>query len=67
MSTREIAGHLPDLYGVDVPPDLISEVTDEVLEEVATWQARPLKPVYPPLVFFDALRGSRHRTDLDSR
>lgn len=55
MSTREIAGHLLDLYGVEVSPDLISTVTDAVLDEIATWQARPLEPVYP-LVFFDALR-----------
>ncbi|HBF30889.1 IS256 family transposase [Rhizobium sp.] len=55
MSTREIVGHVHDLYGIDVSPDLISAVTDAVLDEVATWQARPLEPVYPP-VFFDALR-----------
>src|SRR4029450_5982246 len=55
MSTREITGHLRDLYGIDVSPDLISAVTDAVLEEVAAWQPRPLEPVYP-LVFFDALR-----------
>ena len=55
MSTREIVGHLRDLYGIDVSPDLISAVTDAVLEEVAAWQARPLEAIYP-LVFFDALR-----------
>ena len=55
MSTREIQGHLHELYGIDVSPDLISAVTDAVLEEVAAWQARPLEPIYP-LVFFDALR-----------
>jgi putative transposase len=55
MSTREIVGHLRDLYGIDVSPDLISAVTDAVLEEVAAWQARPLEATYP-LVFFDALR-----------
>lgn len=55
MSTREILGHLRDLYGVEVSPDLISAVTDAVLEEIAPWQARPLELVYP-LVFFDALR-----------
>lgn len=55
MSTREIVGHLRDLYGIDVSPDLISTVTDAVLEEVAAWQARPLDPAYP-LVFFDAIR-----------
>ncbi len=55
MSVREIAGHLRELYGVEVSPDLISTVTDAVLDEITTWQARPLEPVYP-LVFFDALR-----------
>src|SRR5438128_5034305 len=55
MSTREITGHLRDLYGIDVSPDLISTVTDAVLDEIVTWQQRPLDPVYP-LVFFDALR-----------
>jgi len=55
MSNREIVGHLHELYGVDVSPDLISVVTDAVLDEIAAWQARPLEAVYP-LVFFDALR-----------
>ena len=55
MSTREITGHLRELYGIDVSPDLISTVTDAVLDEVAAWQQRPLDPVYP-LVFFDAIR-----------
>src|SRR6202789_3425017 len=55
MSTREIVGHLRDLYGIEVSPDLISVVTDAVLEEVAAWQARPLEATYP-LVFFDSLR-----------
>ena len=55
MSTREITGHLRELYGIDVSPDLISTVTDAVLEEIAAWQARPLEATYP-LVFFDALR-----------
>ena len=44
-----------ELYGIDVSPDLVSAVTDAVLDEVAIWQNRPLEPVYP-LVFFDALR-----------
>src|SRR3954469_4979682 len=55
MSTREIVGHLRELYGIKVSPDLISAVTDAVLDEIAAWQARPLEPVYP-LIFFDALR-----------
>src|SRR3954471_23864878 len=55
MSTREIVGHLRELYGMEVSPDLVSAVTDAVLDEIAAWQARPREPVYP-LVFFDALR-----------
>lgn len=55
MSVREIQGHLLEIYGLDVSPDLISTVTDAVLETVSEWQNRPLEPSYP-LVFFDAMR-----------
>ena len=55
MSVREIRGHLEDLYGIDVSPDLISAVTAAVLEEVTEWQNRPLDVCYP-IVFFDCLR-----------
>ena len=55
LTVREIRGHLHEIYGVDVSPDLISRVTDAVLDEVKEWQSRPLDPVYP-IVFFDALR-----------
>ena len=55
MSTREIQGHLRDLYGVDVSADLVSAVTDAVLDEIAEWQNRPLERLYA-LVFFDAIR-----------
>lgn len=55
MAVREIQGHLHELYRVEVSPDLISRVTDAVLEEVREWQNRPLDAVYP-VVFFDALR-----------
>ncbi len=55
MTVREIQGHLAELYGVEVSPDLISTVTDAVLEEVQEWQNRPLEPLYP-VVIFDALR-----------
>jgi putative transposase len=55
MSTREIQGHLRELYGLEVSPDLVSAVTDAVLDEVAEWQNRPLERLYP-LVFLDALR-----------
>jgi putative transposase len=55
MTVREIQGHLLELYGLDVSPDLVSTITDAVLETVAEWQNRPLEPMYS-LVFFDALR-----------
>ncbi len=55
MSVREIQGHLRDLYGIEASAQLISTVTDAVLEEVGRWQSRPLDPLYA-LVFFDALR-----------
>lgn len=55
MSTREISGHIEALYGVGVSADLVSTVTDAVLDEVAVWQSRPLESVYP-VVFLDAIR-----------
>jgi len=55
MPVREIQGHLHEIYGVDVSPDLISRVTDEVMDEVRSWQSRPLDEVYP-IIIFDALR-----------
>lgn len=55
MSVREIRGHLEELYGVEVSADLISRVTDEVMDEVRGWQVRPLDEVYP-IIIFDALR-----------
>jgi putative transposase len=54
MSTREIAGHLEEIYGVEVSPTLISSVTEAVMEEVKVWQGRPLDAVYP-IVYLDAL------------
>ena len=55
MTTREIQGHLEDIYGVDVSPSLISTVTDAVANEVKIWQNRPLDAVYP-IVYMDAIR-----------
>jgi transposase-like protein len=55
MTVREIQGHLLELYGTEVSPDLISTITDEVMEEVTQWQNRPLEAMYP-IVYFDALR-----------
>ncbi|SCA56128.1 transposase (fragment) [Candidatus Terasakiella magnetica] len=55
MSINEIRGHLEEIYGVAVSKDLISTVTDAVMEEVRDWQNRPLDAVYP-VIIFDALR-----------
>jgi putative transposase len=54
MTVRDIQGHLHDMYGVDVSPGLISEVTESIQEEVKTWQDRPLEALYP-IVYLDAL------------
>jgi putative transposase len=55
MSTRDIQAHVGDLYGVTISPDLVSVVTDSVIDEVRSWQSRPLESTYA-IVFFDALR-----------
>lgn len=54
MTTRDIRAHLREMYDVEVSPDLISRVTDAVVEELAEWQSRPLDSVYP-VIFIDAL------------
>lgn len=55
MTVREIQGHLKELYATDISADLISSVTDAVIEEIRDWQNRPLEPLYP-VIIFDALR-----------
>jgi putative transposase len=55
MTTRDIQAHLRERYGIEISPELVSAVTDAVLDEAAAWQARPLEPVYA-IVFFDCLR-----------
>lgn len=63
MTTREIQGHLKEIYRVEVSPSLISTVTDAVLDDVKAWQSRPLEPLYP-IVYLDAIhvkmRASGH-------
>ena len=54
LTTRDIRAHLREIYDVEVSADLISRVTDAVVEELAEWQSRPLDSVYP-VVFIDAL------------
>lgn len=55
VSTRDIRSHIEEMYGIEVSPDLISTVTDNVQELVREWQTRPLDAVYP-IVYLDALR-----------
>ena len=54
LSTRDIEAHLAEIYGVKVGRDLISRVTDAVMDDARAWQTRPLDDVYP-VVFLDAL------------
>jgi putative transposase len=55
LSTRDIEAHLQEIYGVKVGRDLISRVTDTVMDDVRAWQQRPLDDVYP-VIFLDALQ-----------
>jgi putative transposase len=67
MTTRDIQGHLQEMYGVEVSPTLISEVTDAVLEEVKQWQSRPLDALYA-IVYLDALYVKmRHEGRVENR
>jgi putative transposase len=54
LSTREIQTHLEEIYGVEVSPGLVSNVTDAVVDEIKTWQARGLEPLYP-ILYLDCL------------
>src|SRR5690349_17662065 len=60
MTTREIQGHLQEIYGIEVSPTLISNVTDAIIEEVKLWQNRPLEELYP-IVYLDALMVKMRR------
>jgi putative transposase len=67
MSTRDIQGHLEEMYQVEVSPSLISEVTDGVMEDARAWQNRPLEPFYG-VVFLDALYVKmRHEGRVENR
>jgi len=54
LTVREIQAHLAEIYGTEVSPDLISKITDAVLEDAKAWQNRPLERLYP-IVYLDAL------------
>ena len=56
MTTRQIQGHVRELYGISVSPELVSKVTDAVHEEIREWQSRPLEETYA-IVYFDAVRA----------
>jgi putative transposase len=67
MTTREIQGHLLEIYGVEVSASLISEITDAIIDEVRQWQGRPIEPLYP-IVYLDALFVKmRHEGRVESR
>lgn len=55
MSTRDIRAHIEELYAVEISANLVSVVTEVVMEEAAAWQNRPLETTYA-IVYFDALR-----------
>jgi transposase-like protein len=63
MTTRDIQATVRELYGVDVSPTLVSEITQAVAEEVREWQERPLDRIYP-IVWLDAISVKVHK---DSR
>ena len=55
MSARDIQRHLQQVYGVEVSPETISNITDAVMSDVREWQNRLLEKSYP-ILFLDALR-----------
>ena len=66
LSTRDTEAHLAEIYGVKVGRDLISKVTDGVMDDVRAWAPRPLEDVYP-VIFLDALRGVHPQIALPER
>ncbi len=67
MTTRDIQAHLQELYGVEVSPTLVSQVTDAIIEEITLWQNRPLEEVYP-IMYLDAVRVKvRHNSTVANK
>ncbi len=54
MTTRDIQSHIEEIYGLQVSPTLVSNITEKIVSIATTWQNRPLEAVYP-IVFFDAI------------
>jgi putative transposase len=55
MTTRDIQTHIKEMYGVEISPDFISNITDQIVDDIKEWQNRPLEKIYP-IVFLDAIR-----------
>lgn len=67
LSTRDIQAQIQEWYGVEVSPQLISNVTDAVMEEVRQWQSRPLESLYP-IVYMDWMpRQSQRKPATDQQ
>ncbi len=57
MSTRDISDHIKDIYGMEISAEMVSRITETILEQAKEWQARPLETVYP-FLFLDAVHYS---------
>jgi len=55
MTTRDIQSHIKEIYGVELSPDFVTNVTDQIIDDIKEWQNRPLEEIYP-IVFLDAIR-----------
>jgi putative transposase len=65
MSTRDIQAHIEEIYGIGISPELVSAITDAVIEQVAAWQSRPLEASYA-VIYFGAPRSDRRHSAFDS-
>lgn len=54
MTVRDIQAHIHEIYGIDISPTLVSNITDKIIDLARQWHNRPLEAVYP-VVFFDAI------------
>lgn len=59
MTTRDIQSHVQELYGLEISPSLVSQITDKIIELAREWHNRPLEAIYP-IVFFDAIHYKVH-------
>jgi putative transposase len=54
MTTRDIQTHITELYGIEISPSLVSNITDKIVNMATEWQNRPLEKLYP-IIFLDAI------------